>query len=385
MIKHFFKLLLITILFGCSPVKKINDNVISGEFDKAINKTISELKKTKNKNKIIQYESILLDIYNRSVVNSKDLIQRLKRDGNPEYFDDIFYEYNKLIEREKKLKNISNERLKFNFENYDSELISYRYKASDYLLNISKNLISNDNKYDYRNAYDFLLIIESINPNYQETRSLINLCLLKGSDKILLNIINDSKSIIQKEFENDLLNINSYDLNSRWENFYTKNNPFEGNYDYYIDLSFKSFIISPERIVEKEGVREKNIVDGWKYQLDSDGNVKKDSLGNDIKVDKIVTISAKTIEFFQSKSARVLAEVRYSNSQKNIIDKFPLESEFWFRNTYLEFLGDIRALTKKDKKLSKNIFIPFPSDEILIYNNSENIKRKLKSIIKSFK
>ena len=385
MIKHFFKLLLITILFGCSPVKKINDNVISGEFDKAINKTISELKKTKNKNKIIQYESILLDIYNRSVVNSKDLIQRLKRDGNPEYFDDIFYEYNKLIEREKKLKNISNERLKFNFENYDSELISYRYKASDYLLNISKNLISNDNKYDYRNAYDFLLIIESINPNYQETRSLINLCLLKGSDKILLNIINDSKSIIQKEFENDLLNINSYDLNSRWESFYTKNNPFEGNYDYYIDLSFKSFIISPERIVEKEGVREKNIVDGWKYQLDSDGNVKKDSLGNDIKVDKIVTISAKTIEFFQSKSARVLAEVRYSNSQKNIIDKFPLESEFWFRNTYLEFLGDIRALTKKDKKLSKNIFIPFPSDEILIYNNSENIKRKLKSIIKSFK
>ena len=385
MIKHFFKLLLITILFGCSPVKKINDNVISGEFDKAINKTISELKKTKNKNKIIQYESILLDIYNRSVVNSKDLIQRLKRDGNPEYFDDIFYEYNKLIEREKKLKNISNERLKFNFENYDSELISYRYKASDYLLNISKNLISNDNKYDYRNAYDFLLIIESINPNYQETRSLINLCLLKGSDKILLNIINDSKSIIQKEFENDLLNINSYDLNSRWENFYTKNNPFEGNYDYYIDLSFKSFIISPERIVEKEGVREKNIVDGWKYQLDSDGNVKKDSLGNDIKVDKIVTISAKTIEFFQSKSARVLAEVRYSDSQKNIIDKFPLESEFWFRNTYLEFLGDIRALTKKDKKLSKNIFIPFPSDEILIYNNSENIKRKLKSIIKSFK
>ena len=385
MIKHFFKLLLITILFGCSPVKKINDNVISGEFDKAINKTISELKKTKNKNKIIQYESILLDIYNRSVVNSKDLIQRLKRDGNPEYFDDIFYEYNKLIEREKKLKNISNERLKFNFENYDSELISYRYKASDYLLNISKNLISNDNKYDYRNAYDYLRIIESINPNYQETRSLINLCLLKGSDKILLNIINDSKSIIQKEFENDLLNINSYDLNSRWESFYTKNNPFEGNYDYYIDLSFKSFIISPERIVEKEGVREKNIVDGWKYQLDSDGNVKKDSLGNDIKVDKIVTISAKTIEFFQSKSARVLAEVRYSNSQKNIIDKFPLESEFWFRNTYLEFLGDIRALTKKDKKLSKNIFIPFPSDEILIYNNSENIKRKLKSIIKSFK
>ena len=385
MIKHFFTLLILTIIFGCSPIKKINNNVISGEFDKAINKTISELKKTKNKKKIIQYESILLDIYNRAVVNSKDIISRLKKDGNPEYFDDIYYEYNKLVERENKLKNISNERLKFNFENYDSELINYRYKTSDYLLNISRALISNNNKYDYRKAHDHLMVIESINPNYLQTRSLINLCVANGSDKILLSILNDSKSIIYEEFENDLLNINSYDLNSRWKKFYTKNNPYDGNYDYFIDLSFKSFVISPERINEKEEVKEKNIIDGWTYQLDSEGNVMKDSLGNDIKIDKIVTISAKTIEFFQSKSARVLAEVRYLNSQKNIIDKFPLDSEFWFRNIYLEFWGDIRALTKGEIKLSKKSFIPFPSDEILIYNNSENIKRKLKSIIKSFK
>ena len=122
-----------------------------------------------------------------------------------------------MIDRENKLKNISNERLKFNFENYDSELINYRYKASEYLLNISKSLISNNNKYDYRNAYEYLMVIESINPNYLETRSLINLCLMNGSDKILLSLLNDSKSIIHEEFENDLLNINSYDLNSKWK------------------------------------------------------------------------------------------------------------------------------------------------------------------------
>ena len=75
MIKHFFSLLILTIFFGCSPIKKINSNVISGEFDKAINKTISELKKTKNKKKIIQYESILFDIYNRSVISSKDVMR----------------------------------------------------------------------------------------------------------------------------------------------------------------------------------------------------------------------------------------------------------------------------------------------------------------------
>ena len=50
MIKRILISLLILISFGCSPIKKINNNVVSGEFDKAINKTISELQKTKNKN-----------------------------------------------------------------------------------------------------------------------------------------------------------------------------------------------------------------------------------------------------------------------------------------------------------------------------------------------
>ena len=46
-------ILFLSICFSCSPVQKINENVISGEFDKAINKTIDELKKQKIKRKKI--------------------------------------------------------------------------------------------------------------------------------------------------------------------------------------------------------------------------------------------------------------------------------------------------------------------------------------------
>ena len=385
MIKRILISSILLISFGCSPIKKINNNVVSGEFDKAIDKTISELKKTKNKKKKIQYELILEDIYDRSVINSKDKISRFKKDGNPEFFDDIYFEYEKLIKRQIKLSNIANERLNFNFENYDSELINFRYKTSDYFLNISNSFISNDNKFDYRKAYNYLIIIESINPNYLNTRSLIELCLVKGKDYILLNVINESKSVLFKDLENDILNIKGYDLNSTWKSFFTKNDSFEGTYDFYIDLAFKSFIISPERLVQKEGFREKNIVDGLTYQLDENGNVMKDSLGNDIKIDKLIKISVKSIESIQSKSAKVLAEIRLIDKKKNIIDKFPLESEFWFRNRFLEYDGDKRVLTKNEIKLSKSRFIPFPSDEVLIFNNSENIKRKMKNIIyKSF-
>jgi hypothetical protein len=134
-------------------------------------------------------------------------------------------------------------------------------------------------------------------------------------------------------------------------------------------------------MLEKENIKEKNIKDGYTYQLDDNGNVIKDSLGNDIKIDKIVKILAKTKEFSQSKSAKVIAEVRYYDNKKNLIEKFPLESEFWFRNIYLEFSGDKRVLSKKDKRLLKGGFLPFPPDEVLLFNNSENIKQKLKNII----
>jgi hypothetical protein len=248
-------------------------------------------------------------------------------------------------------------------------------------MELSKSLISKDDRLDYRNAHEYLITIESINPNYLETRSLINLCLSRGKDHILLNVLNESNSVIYKELQKDILNINGYDLNSKWKSFHTAKDNYLGEIDFYIDLAFKAFIISPERILEKENTKKKNIKDGYTYQLDNNGNVMSDSLGNDIKIDKIVEISVKTKEFSQSKSAKVIAEVRYYDNKNNLIEKFPLESEFWFRNIFLEFTGDKRVLSKKDKRLLKGRFLPFPPDDILLFNNSENIKQKLKSII----
>ena len=379
-LKHII-LLFISICFSCSPLKKINENIISGEFDKAINKTIGELKKTKNKKKKDQYKLILKDVFNRSVIKSQNKISSLKKDNNPEFYYEIYLEYQKLIDRQNKLMNISSSSLKFNFKNYDNDHIEFRYKTSNYYLELSKSLISNNDKLDYRNAYDYLIVIESINPNYLDTKSLINLCLLRGKDQILLNVLNESNSVIYKELQNDILNINGYDINSKWKSFHSTKDNYSGKIDFFIDLAFKAFIISPERIFEKENTKEKNIKDGYTYQLNDAGNVMTDSLGNDIKIDKIVKILVMTKEFSQSKSAKVIAEVRYYDDKNIMIEKFPLESEFWFRNIYLEFTGDKRVLSRKDKRLLKRGALPFPTDEVLLFNNSENIKQKLKNII----
>ena len=129
----------------------------------------------------------------------------------------------------------------------------------------------------------------------------------------------------------------------------------------------------------------KRVKDGLKYLLDDNGNVVKDSLGNDMKVDNIVTVRAKTIEFRQTKVAKIIAQVQIVNLKTNeLVDKFPLSSEFIFENFFIEFSGDRRALNTKQKRFLKNKFLPFPSNEFLTYNNSNSIKSKLKYIVSNY-
>ena len=122
----------------------------------------------------------------------------------------------------------------------------------------------------------------------------------RGTNYVIVNIENQTNQIIPKRLEDDLLNFNTYGLNQFWTAYHA-NADTNINYDYAMQLQLKRINISPERIVERQLLREQRIVDGWEYQLDGNGNVMKDSLGNDIKVDKIITVKARLFEFEQLK------------------------------------------------------------------------------------
>ena len=99
----------------------------------------------------------------------------------------------------------------------------------------------------------------------------------------------------------------------------------------------------------------------------------------------IITVRAKTIEFKQTKAAKILAQVQIVNLKTNeLVDKFPLSSEFIFENIFIEFSGDRRTLNSRQRRLSKNKFLPYPSNEFLTYNNSNTIKSKLKYIVSNY-
>ena len=382
--------ILLFILSSCGTTKKIKNNIASGNYDKAISETISKIKNKKNKKKKDEYFLILNETYYKAIDKDLSKIDHLINDGNPELYKEIYETYLLLNERQSKIKPIiplksDNNKINFNFSNYDNQIIDYRYKTSDYLYNTVKNLIKNNVKYNYREAYYLLTYIEEINPNFNETRNLIQECIEKGKHNILVEISNDSDKIIPEKLENDILDFETYGLRSLWQSFYSNRNKLTVNYDYKINLIFKNIEFSPEIMREKEKNAEKRIKDGLKYLLDDNGNVVKDSLGNDIKIDNIITVRAKTIEFRQTKAAKIIAQVQIVNLKTNeLVDKFPLSSEFIFENIFIEFSGDTRALNSRQRRLLKNKFLPYPSNEFLTYNNSNTIKSKLKYIVSNY-
>ena len=153
-----------------------------------------------------------------------------------------------------------------------------------------------------------------------------------------------------------------------------------------MQLQLKQINISPEQISQAEFLREREIKDGWEYQLDRQGNVMKDSLGNDIKIDKIIKVRARYFETIQTKSSQILGEVVYIDLNTNQVFKtFPIDSGFVFENIYATFRGDERALLNEDRDFIRNRMIPFPSNEQMVYDTGEDLKAKLKDIISRFR
>lgn len=380
----------LSLCIACSGRKEVEKAVNSGNYDQAITTALKKLRTNKDSKRKREVVLMLQDAFYK--VEDRDLsaIEHLKKDKNPELYREIYERYLDLDARQEAIKPIlplfvNGKEITFNFNNYSNAILESREKLSDYLYEKGIELLESDNKATIREAYNTLDYLENINPNYEDTRELLNEAHQRGTNYILVSINNNTQQIIPTRLEDDLLNFDTYGLNKFWSVYHANRNN-EISYDYAMHLNLKQINISPEQIKEREFLREKDVKDGWEYQLDSTGNVVKDSLGNDIKVDKIINIKCRLLETIQTKSSQVIADVIYIDLLTNeLLDTFTIDSEFIFEHFFARYRGDKRALTKDDRILIDNRRIPFPSNEQMVYDTGEDLKLQLKDIINSYR
>ncbi len=368
----------ILLVSSCASPSKL---LQKGEYDKAIVKSAKSLqKKPTNKDNI----TVLDKAY--TLANTKDIesIKQLKLSGQPNIFDEIVVHYDRLMNRQDivgRLPQSVLDAIGYNYTDYSSELVESKKKAAAFFYAHGLKLLADGTKLDARQAYNEFVKVESYFPEYKDVNKLESEAIEKGTNNVILIFNNESRTALPEDFEYEMLKISLNNLNKDWLSFHTY--AVEGEfYDYSIYLNLKNIVTSPEQVKEVHYEETKQIEDGFKYLLDSNGNVKKDSLGNDIKVPQIKTITCYVTETQLHKSAVVSGTIDfYNNTSNDIIKTQPITSEFIFDYKFATATGDLDALSKKTRSIIGSKPIPFPTDLQLIFDTNEDLKAKAKSII----
>ena len=387
MYKRILFLFLITILASCG-VRKTRTALASGDYDKAILIAVNHLKSNKNAKGKQEYVLILEEAFAKAKERDQRTINLWDKEKNPANYESIFNTYSQLNERQELIRpllplNVMNQNRKanFNFEDYSNDLIRSKNSLSEYLYSSAENNLKSATKLEARMVYEDLVYLDKINPNYKNTRKLIETARTKGTDFIHVYTKNETNMIIPVRLQNDLLDFGTNGLNDAWTVYHSNRLP-SINYDFGMILNFRNILISPEQVREREFSKEKQVKDGVQNLLDKNGNVVKDSLGKPIKVDKFKTVQVTIYEFTQFKSCQVEAKVDYIDFNNNqLIATYPLVSEFVFQHIYATYNGEKSAADESYISFFDRRAVPFPSNEQMVFDTSEDLKQKLKAII----
>ncbi len=383
--------LALVLIISCSTSKQIERSVSAGNYDQAINNAIGKLRTNKNKKRKAEYIVMLQEAYAKANQRDVENINFLNKDSNPENFIKVYDLYVALDNRQNRIKPllplyVNEQEVKLPIKDYASAIIASKDKASLHLYTNAKEVLNqtSNTKLDYRFAYEQFRDIEDINPNYRDVRLLMEEAHQKGTDFVLVEMINDTQKVIPERLENDLLNFSTYGINNLWTVYHNANDT-NTTYDYSMRVNLRQINTSPEQIKERQLIKEKQIKDGKKLLLDDRGNQIKDSLGNAIEIDNLKTVRCEFYEFKQYKTVQVTGNVEYHNlNTKQLADAFPVSSQFVFEHIYANASGDRRALESDLLPFLERRAVPFPTEEQMIYDSGEDLKLQLKQIMNSY-
>lgn len=366
---------MVSALTGCFTAQKAlqKDN-----YDVAISKSIKKLKKKNPKDKHIlileeaYQDALALDLQTIDYLSKNDLVQNWPK---------VLRLYKKLDNRQYKVAKLlplyiaqEGRNAGFIMENYQAKIEELENNVSEYLYRTANVLLQENDKLSSRKAYEVLSELKSLKPNYKDAIALRQAAYNKGKSHILVTVNNRFTAGLPAGFERNLTNFKLNDSDAKWLMFHQTsfNKP---DYNYAVELVMNEINVSPDLVDDEVYTDRKKVIDGWEYVLDARGNVKKDSLGNDVKQDKVKWVTCDVIETKQLKEAQIFGSLHiYDNLTKQLLQSIPVSGTSKFKNKFVHSEGDKRALTPDSKTKIKSKFKNFPSDFSLLEEATATLK-----------
>ena len=381
-------LLSLFLLISSCGVKQTQNLLSSGNYDQAIDNAVSNLRSNKDKKNKQDYVYLLEEAFAKAKERDLNTITIVSKEANPAQLEKLYNTYLQLNSRQEKIKPVLPLKLIkegrnaiFPFDNYSDQIISSKNALSAYLFANAKKLMGTSDKMNFRKAYDDLDYLNQINPNYKNVQQLMDEAKFKGSDYVLVSTKNETNMVIPNRLQSDLLDFSTMGLNDKWT-VYHSNKQKGFDYDYGMVINFRQINVSPEQIKEREFVKERIIKDGIKKLIDANGKEVLDEKGKVVMVDNMISVTARIYEFKQFKACQITAKIDYINYRNNqLLQTFPLASEFIFENIYATYKGDRRASDDNYYSYFDRLPVVFPNTEQMIYDTGEDLKAKIKDII----
>lgn len=372
--------MILSTLFSCTSSKKY---LSKGQYGMAVNRSVKKLQRKKTNEKEI---AVLKKAYPLAVKQDEDRIKFLNREGEPDRWDEIFKIYLRMKNRQEYVRTVlplqlNGKKVDFPYVNYDDKIVQAKRKAAEFYYVNAKNLMRTGVKADYREAVYNFRKAEEYTAAYTDIPKLIDECYAKGSIYALIKAKNNTRLRVPDDFLKNLITLETDGLNSEWVQYdylYKRGK----KYDYDVVVNLKIIDVTPNSVSENRRKEKAKVRDGWEYVLDENGNVAKDSLGNDIKQPKYETIYCEVIETVQHKSAHIEGSIDYINRRtKQIIRTQHIAADNVFEHVYAIANGDLRALSKDTRRLLDIKPVAYPNEWDMIYAAGDVLKGVIANVM----
>jgi hypothetical protein len=378
-----FVFILTILLSGCGSSKK---QLQKGNYDAAIDKAVKQLRKDPGDVKNID---ILDQSYRVANERDNERIRFLKMEGRPNNWDEIYLVYKSLSDRQSYVRTVTplnknGRTVDYPYIDYMPEMVNAKRKAADYYYGHGTELMKTGIKENYRQAFAEFIRAKNYVGDYEGIDQKIEEAKYLGMSRVFVSVQNSSIIKFPPEFEQDLLQLDLPSLNTEWVEYHTQNLNANTNYDYYVNVNVKNVAVSPDQTIQKDSVIKRDVEDGFTYVLDQRGNVKRDSLGNDIKLIKYKTLQCALIESIQTKACRIDGDIEVVQMNPNkVLKKDPIGAQSTFEHISSRALGDTQALTPELLQRTKTSPVPFPSDIEMVIRCSESLKMAINGAIQN--
>lgn len=373
------------LMSGCGSSKK---QLEIGNYDAAINKAVTELRKNPKNEKEIQTLERAMNI---ALDQDNERIRFLKIEARANAWDEIYLIYKKMSDRQTAVRTVTpiqynGRSIEWPYVDYLREMVTAKKNAADFYFAHGQELMKNNNKESYRQAYAEFARAREYVGDYPGIDQLMQESRYLGISRAYVQLKNYSPTKFPQEFEKELLALDLPRLNSEWVEYHINLPGDDTQIDYMININLRSVAVSPDKQFQRDTLVRATVEDGFDYVKDARGNVLKDSLGNDVKVKKYSNLQCALIQTFQVKECIIQGDVEMQALYpERMIKKEPIGATSNFEHISARAIGDVNALSAEQKKLLQSKTIEFPMDIDMVIMCSENLKNAIRGFMEANK